>query len=168
MVRKLWPRALATCGLVVTILAGSVAAHSAYRLALASDTPAPAAVATAPDERWVTLEGVRLDCTTLTVRRGDAFVMATDAEGKHPFIAELAGSDRCAEVTRLDGAFLGRFSRAFLRERQQLKLPPGKKLRVFSERQAPHYLWRTLADWLPWVGAGLLLLVLGVRWTWQK
>ncbi len=165
--RKLWPRALATLGLVVTILTGSVAAHAAFRLATAPAAPVRASAATAPDERWVVLDGVRLDCTTLTVQRGDTFVMATDADGTHPFIAELAGVDRCAGVSRLDGAFLGRFSRAFLRERQQLRLPPGKKLRVFSERQAPRYLWRTLTEWLPWLGAGLVLLLVGMRWTWR-
>jgi hypothetical protein len=165
--RRIWARVLATAGLVVTILTGSVAAHIAFRLAVASRAPAPSTVASAPDEQWVVIDGIRLDCATQTVRHGAPFVMATDADGLHPFVAELASADRCQDVTRLDGAFLGRFSRAFLRERQRLDLPPGKKLRVFSERQAPRFLWRALGEWLPWLGAGLLLLFLGVRGVWR-
>ena len=160
-------RVLAAFGLVLTILTGSVVAHLVFRLAVAPDRPTPSSVAAAPDEQWVVLEGVRLDCSTQTVRHGSGFVMATDADGHHPFVAELAGTDRCKEVARLDGAFLGRFSRAFLRERQRLDLPPGRKLRVFSEGQSPPHLWRALRGWLPWLGAGILLVLLGVRGLWR-
>jgi hypothetical protein len=169
--RWMGARLVATAGLVLTILTGSVAAHHAFLLALAPAAPALSTVVLARDEHWVVLDGIRLDCATQTVRRGDAFVMASDAAGQHPFLVELAGTERCKEagtnLTRLDGAFLGRFSRAFLRERQRLELPPGKKLRVFSERQAPLYLWRSLGAWLPWLAAGLLLLFVGIRGVWK-
>jgi hypothetical protein len=160
-------RVLAGLGLVLTILTGSVVAHLLFRLALAPEHPTPSTVAAAPDEQWVVLDGVHLDCSTETIRHGSGFVMATDAEGQHPFIAELAGTDRCKGVARLDGAFLGRFSRAFLRERQRLDLPPGRKLRVFSEGQSPPHLWHALGGWLPWLIAGLLLVLIGVRGLWQ-
>jgi hypothetical protein len=167
-VPKLVLRLLAAIGLVVTILTGSVVAHLSLRLAVAPSRPVPTTVAAAPDEQWVVLDGVRLDCSTQTVRHGAGFVMATDGAGQHPFVAELAGTDRCKEVARLDGAFLGRFSRTFLRERQGIAIPPGKKLRVFSEGQSPPHLWHALGGWLPWLGGGLLLVLLGVRGLWRQ
>jgi hypothetical protein len=95
-------------------------------------------------------------------------VIGEDRAGQHPFVAQLTGRDSCARESQkpLEGAFIGSFSRDFLRERQRLDLPPGDDLRVFSQSQAPRYLRRSLGWRITWFGLSVLLTALAVRALW--
>ncbi len=159
-------RLLVALGLVLCILTGWKAALGTLVLLRSPDAPLLTTVAGAPEHRWVVLTDAVLDCSTQQVRERTALVLADDASGEHLFVAQLASPDGCAPARRLDGVFVGRFSREFLRERQKLDLPPGPALRVFSQSQAPRFLRRALGWWITWFGLSVLLTVLGVRALW--
>jgi hypothetical protein len=118
-------RLLVALGLVLCILTGWKTALGTLVLLRSPDAPLPTTVARAPEHRWVVLTDAVLDCATQQVRQRTALVLADDASGEHLFVAQLASPDGCAVTRRLDGVFVARFSRDFLRERQKLDLPPG-------------------------------------------
>jgi len=159
-------RLLVALGLVLCILTGWKTALGVLGLLRAPNAPLRTTVASAPDHRWVVLTDAVLDCATQQVRQRTALVLADDATGQHLFVAQLARPDACASTTRLEGAFVGRFSRDFLRERQKISLDPGPDLRVFSQSQAPRYLRRAIGWWITWFGMSVLITVLGVRALW--
>ena len=159
-------RLLVALGLVLCILTGWKAALAVLALLRAPSAPLRTTVASAPDHRWVVLTDAVLDCATQQVRERTALVLADDPTGQHLFVAQLARPDACAADARLDGAFVGRFTRDFLRERQKLPLDPGPDLRVFSQSQAPRFLRRSIGWWITWFGVSVLVTVLGVRALW--
>jgi hypothetical protein len=159
-------RLLVALGLVLCILTGWKAALGTLALLRSRDAPLPTTVARAPEHRWVVLTDAVLDCATQQVRQRTALVLADDASGEHLFVAQLASPDGCAVTRRLDGVFVERYSRDYLRERQKLDLPPGPALRVFSQSQAPRFLRRALGWQITWFGLSVLLTVLGVRAVW--
>jgi hypothetical protein len=158
-------RLVVALGLFSCILTGWFAGHSTLALLRAPDAPLQTAVADAPDQRWVELADARLDCTTQQVRERTSLVLGDDLAGQHPFVAQLSDRDGCLKASRrpLDGAFVGSFSRDFLRERQGLPLPPGDALRVFSQSQSPRLLRRALGWRFTWFGLSVLLTILAVR-----
>jgi DNA gyrase/topoisomerase IV subunit B len=161
-------RLLVALGLFLCILTGWFTAHSTLALLRAPAAPLRTTVADAPDQRWVELEDAALDCSTQQVRQRTVLVVGGDRAGGHPFVAQLAGRDGCAQagLRPLDGAFIGSFSRDFLRQRQSLRLPPGEDLRVFSQSQAPRFLRRSLGWRIAWFALSLLLTGLAARALW--
>jgi hypothetical protein len=159
-------RLLVAIGACLCIFTGWFAAHAALALLRTPSRPLRTTVAAAPDRRWVVLTDAVLDCATQQVRQRTALVLADDTSGAHPFVAQLARRDACARSAELDGAFVGRFSRDFLRERQHLPIDPGPDLRVFSQSQAPRWLRRSLAWRLSWFALSILVTALGVRALW--
>ena len=162
-------RLLATVGLVICIVWGWSAAQAGAVLLRSPGAPLPTTVAAAPDQRWVVLDDAVVDCRPRAENQRVTFVLANDRSGANPFLAQLVGAGPChpSPGERLDGVFVGRFTRDFLRERQRLDLPPGDDLRVFSQAQAPRHLWRSLGRRLTWFGLGLLLLLLAIRGLWR-
>jgi hypothetical protein len=161
-------RLLVALGLASCILTGWSAARSTLALLRAPALPLRTSVAEAPDQQWVELVDARLDCRTQRLRLRSALVLGDDLTGQHPFVAQLGERDGCAEASGrpLDGAFVGAFSRDFLRERQGMPLPPGDPLRVFSQSQSPRHLRRVLGWRLTWFGLSALLTILAVRTLW--
>ncbi len=162
-------RLLVGLGLVCCVVTGWFAARAALALLRAPEAPLRTTVAEAPDQRWVELADAQLDCSTQQVRQQFALVLGDDRAGRHPFVAQLEEPDGCAAASRrpLDGAFVGSFSRDFLRERQGLPLPPGDALRVFSQSQSPRLLRHALGWRATWLGLSLLLTILAVRTLWR-
>lgn len=163
-------RLLVALGISVCILTGWFAAHAARALLDAPETAEATTVAAAPDHRWVILEDAVLDCSTRQIRQRATLVLANDRAGTHPFVAQLVGTRACENAGRapIDGAFIGPFTRVFLRERQNFALPPGGDLRVFSQYQAPRFLRRALAWRLTWFGMSLLLTTLAIWAVWSS
>ena len=161
-------RLLVALGLFLCILTGWFTAHSTLALLRAPSAPLRTTVAAAPDQRWVELLDAALDCSTQQVRQRTVLVVGDDRSGQHPFVAQLAARDSCALENQrpLEGAFIGSFSRDFLRERQRLDLPPGEDLRVFSQSQSPRYLRRSLGWRIAWFVLSVLLTTLAVRAVW--
>jgi hypothetical protein len=167
-INRLVLRLLVALGLFVCILTGWFAAHAARALVDSPESPLQTTVAAAPDNRWVILQDAVLDCSTRQVRQRATLVLANDRTGTHPFVAQLVGTKACegAGSRTIDGAFIGPFTRVFLRERQNFDLPPGGDLRVFSQYQAPRFLRRALAWRLTWFGMSLLLTTLAIWAVW--
>ena len=156
-------RLLVALGVFICILTGSFTAHAARALLRSPDEPVATTVADAPENRWVMLEDAVLDCSHKRVQQRTMLVLANDRSGSHPFVAHVSGVD-CEAASRrpLDGAFIGPFTRVFLRARQNLDLPPGPDLQVFSQFQSPRYLKRALGWRVTWFGLSLLLTALAV------
>ncbi len=169
-INRLVLQLLVALGLFVCILTGWFAAHAAQTLVDAPRAPLSTTVAAAPDNRWVVLQDAVLDCSTQQIRQRATLVLANDPSGAHPFVAQLVGTKSCAGASGhpIDGAFIGPFTRVFLRERQQLELPPGGDLRVFSQYQAPRFLRRALVWRLTWFGMSLLLTTLAIWAVWTS
>ncbi len=163
-------RLLVALGLFVCILTGWYAARAARALMDSPARPISTTVAAAPDNQWVVLEDAVLDCATRQVRQRGTLVLANDRSGAHPFVAQLVGTKACESpaAKAIDGAFIGPFTRVFLRERQNFDLPPGDDLRVFSQYQAPRFLRRALGWRLTWFGMSLLLTVLAIWALWTS
>ena len=169
-INRLLLRLLVALGIFVCILTGWFATRAARTLMDSPASPSPSTVAAAPDNRWVVLEDAVLDCSTRQVRQRATLVLANDHTGGHPFVAQLVGTRACegSGGRPMDGAFIGPFTRVFLRERQDFDLPPGDDLRVFSQYQAPRFLRRALAWRLTWFGMSLLLTVLAMWALWSS
>jgi hypothetical protein len=167
-INRLVLRLLVALGIFVCILTGWFAAHAARALIESPKSPVSTTVAAAPDNRWVVLQDAVLDCTTRQIRQRATLVLANDRTGTHPFVAQLVGTKACEGPSSrpIDGAFIGPFTRVFLRERQNFDLPPGGDLRVFSQYQAPRFLRRALAWRLTWFGMSLLLTTLAIWAVW--
>ncbi len=149
-------------GAVGTLATGWTAARAAMGLARAAP-PRPVPLASAPDERYVRLEGAVLDCETRAVRDGDTYVLGADPAGAHPFLAHLVGELRCKDIV-LEGSFLpGRFTRAFIRERMRVTLPDGEDVRVFEEAPSPRWQRAVLTRTVPWLALAAAALVVGLR-----
>lgn len=163
-------RLLVALGIFVCILTGWYAARAARALIDSPRSPASSTVADAPDNRWIVLEDAVLDCSTRQIRQRATLVLANDRSGTHPFVAQLFGTKACDHPAAhpIDGAFIGPFTRVFLRERQDFDLPPGGDLRVFSQYQAPRFLKRALEWRLIWFGMSLLLTVLAIWALWTS
>ncbi len=161
-------RLLVALGISVCILTGWFAARAARALLDSPDAPLTTTVAAAPDDRWVVLQDAVLDCSTRQTRQRATLVLANDGTGAHPFVAQLVGTKACegARTRSIDGAFIGPFTRVFLRERQNFDLPPGDDLRVFSQYRAPRFLRRALAWRVAWFGMSLLLTTLAIWALW--
>lgn len=169
-INQLVLRLLVALGIFVCILTGWFAAHAAGALVDSPDRPITTTVAAAPDNRWTILEDAVLDCSTRQVRQRATLVLANDRSGAHPFVAQLVGTRACdgAGSRLIEGAFIGPFTRVFLRERQNFDLPPGGDLRVFSQYQAPRFLRRALGWRLTWFGMSLLLTTLAIWSLWTS
>ncbi len=159
---------LVALGISVCILTGWVAVRAARALRDSPEAPLPSTVAAAPDNRWVVLQDAVLDCSTRQIRQRATLVLANDPTGAHPFVAQLAGTRACqgANPRPIDGAFIGLFTRVFLRERQNFELPPGADLRVFSQYRAPRFLRRALGWRVTWFAMSLLLTTLAIWALW--
>jgi hypothetical protein len=169
-INRLVLQLLVALGLFVCILTGWYATRTARALMDSPDHPTSTTVAAAPDNRWVILQDAVLDCSTRQTRNRATLVLANDDTGAHPFVAQLVGTRACDAGTKrtIDGAFIGPFTRVFLRERQNFDLPPGGDLRVFSQYQAPRFLRRALGWRLTWFGMSLLLTVLAIWALWTS
>jgi len=169
-INRLVLRLLAALGMSVCILTGWFAARAARALFDSPEAPISTTVAAAPDNRWVVLQDAVLDCSTRQIRERATLVLANDRSGAHPFVAQLAGTRACdgAAARSIDGAFIGTFTRVFLRERQNFDLPPGDELRVFSQYRAPRFLRRALAWRVTWFGMSLLLTTLAIWALWTS
>ncbi len=168
-INRLLLQLLVALGLFVCILTGWYATRAARALMDSPARPLETTVAAAPDSRWVILQDAVLDCSTRQIRNRATLVLANDGTGTHPFVAQLVGPRACEAGARtpIDGAFIGPYTRVFLRERQNFDLPPGGDLRVFSQYQAPRFLRRALAWRLTWFGMSLLLTVLALWALWN-
>jgi hypothetical protein len=169
-INRLVLQLLVALGLFVCILTGWYAARAARALMDSPDHAVSSTVAAAPDNQWVILQDVVLDCSTRQIRDRSTLVLANDGSGAHPFVAQLVGTRACKAGTRrsIEGAFIGPFTRVFLRQRHDFDLPPGDDLRVFSQYQAPRFLRRALAWRLTWFGMSLLLTVLALWALWTS
>ena len=170
-INRLVLQLLVALGLFVCILTGWFAAQAARTLLDSAKAPITTTVAAAPDNRWVILQDAVLDCSTRQIRQRNTLVLANDHGGAHPFVAQLAGTRACEPGARprpIDGAFIGFFTRVFLRERQSFDLPPGGDLRVFSQHQAPRFLRRALGWRLTWFAMSLLLTTLAIWAVWTS
>ncbi len=169
-INRLVLRLLAALGMSVCILTGWFAARAARALFDSPEAPISTTVAAAPDNRWVVLQDAVLDCSTRQIRERATMVLANDRSGARPFVAQLAGTRACdgAAARPIDGAFIGTFTRVFLRERQNFDLPPGDELRVFSQYRAPRFLRRALAWRVTWFGMSLLLTTLAIWALWTS
>jgi hypothetical protein len=158
-------RLLAGLGVFSCVLIGGKASNTAWTIWRAPDRPAPSTVAAAPDNAWVLLQDAVLDCPA--PGKNWRLVPAHAREGGDRFRVYLEDPSRCATTASLDGAFIGKFSRATLRM-QGVKIPPGADERIFSQLESPPFLWRRLGSDLAWFGASLLVVMLAIRALWRR
>jgi hypothetical protein len=159
-------RLVAGLGVAACVVFGGMAASTGLAIWRAPAGPAPSTVAAAPENRWVLLEDAVLVCPPPD--RPRRLIRAHDREGTTRFLVYLEDPKRCPEVQRLDGAFIGKFSREFLRARAGLQIPPGQDERVFSQLEAPRFLRGRLGRQLQWFGVSLLIAVLAIRAVWRR
>ena len=159
-------RLLAGLGVFCCVLIGGKASNTAWTIWRAPDQPAPSTVAAAPDNTWVVLQDAVLDCPP--PGKTWRLVRAHAREGGDRFLVYLADPARCATTASLDGAFIGKFSRAFLSMRLGVKIPPGADARIFSQVESPRFLWRRLISDLTWFGSSLLVTMLAIRALWRR
>lgn len=159
-------RLVAGLGVAACVVFGGMAANTAWAIWRAPAGPSPSTVAAAPENRWVALEDAVLLCPPPDEPR--RLVRARTRDGAIRFLVYLEDPARCADIQRLDGAFIGKFSREFLRARGGLEIPPGKDVRVFSQLEAPRFLRGRLGRQLRWFGVSLLIAVLAIRAVWRR
>jgi hypothetical protein len=159
-------RLLAAAGMFGCVLIGGKACNTSWTIWHTPSRPSPTTVAAAPDKNWVVLQDATLECPPAgQVRR---LTRAHGSSGDR-FLVYLEDPVTCPTVTVLDGAFIGKFSRTFLRMRQGVRIPPsGGEERVFSQLESPRFLWRRLGSDLTWFGSFLLLTMLAIRALWRR
>ncbi len=159
---KRWGRFFVVAGAIGTLASGWVAAGAAAALVRRPGPPPRTALAEAPDQTYLRLDGAVLDCDTRALRDGTTLVLGADATGGHPFVAHLVGEVRCKDIV-LEGSFRpGKFTRSYFREQHRFSLPDGEDVRLFTEAPSPRYQRDLLVRTVPWLGFAVLLLVTGI------
>jgi hypothetical protein len=123
--------------------------------------------AAAPDGRWIRVTDLAVRCETRVESRGSTFFLGEAGPDRTPVAVHLLDAAPCPPAPP-DGGFLpGRFTRAWLKETFDVVFPgadaQGPEVRLFTSTLTPEYQRRALLRLLPWLGFGVLMILVGGR-----